>query len=117
MIIVAKILILVGLFFLATGVIGFIRFPDFYSRMHATGKGDTLGCFLVIVGLIFYTLNHGFGWHEIVQSVKLLIIVVFWFIASPTATYALLRSTYESGVKPWTKDAKVLVDWPPKEEK
>ena len=117
MVLGAKILILAGLFFLTTGVIGFLRFPDFYSRMHATGKGDTLGALLVLSGLALYNLHHGLAWLDIVQSVKLLLIAAFWFIAGPTATHALLRSTFESGVVPWTKDDKIVIDWPPKEEK
>ena len=116
MVIGAKILILAGLFFLATGVIGFLRFPDFYSRMHATGKGDTLGALLILSGLALYNLHHGFAWLEVVQSIKLIIIAVFWFIVGPTATHALLRSTYESGIMPWTKDNKTVIDWPPKGE-
>ena len=33
-------LICAGTFFFTTATIGLFRFPDFYSRMHATGKGD-----------------------------------------------------------------------------
>ncbi|MDY6935854.1 MAG: monovalent cation/H(+) antiporter subunit G [Spirochaetota bacterium] len=117
MVIASKILIVSGLFFLTTGVIGFLRFPDFYSRMHATGKGDTLGALLILLGFALYNLHHGFVWLDIVQSVKLILIAVFWIIASPTATHALLRSTFESGVQPWTKDGKTVIDWPLKEEK
>ena len=32
-----------GLFFFTTATIGLLRFPDFFSRLHATGKGNT-GC-------------------------------------------------------------------------
>ena len=39
---IAYILIVVGLvYFLATSI-GLLRFPSFYTRMHAAGKGDTL---------------------------------------------------------------------------
>jgi len=116
MVILSKILILAGLFFFLTSVIGLLRFPDFYSRMHATGKGDTLGAFLVLSGLALYNLHHGFEWLVIVQSIKLLLIAFFWFIVSPTATHALLRSAYESGKMPWTKDNKTVIDWPPQKE-
>ena len=37
------------LFFVGTSV-GMIRFPDFYSRMHAAGKGDTLSTMLMLAG-------------------------------------------------------------------
>lgn len=112
--IAAILFISAGTFFFATGVIGFLRFPDFYSRMHATGKGDTLGAVLTLAGLALYNLDAGFSLGNILVSIKLMFIVVFWFLASPTATHALLRAAYDSGLMPWTKDGKPVVEWPPK---
>jgi multicomponent Na+:H+ antiporter subunit G len=43
MTIVGMVLICGGVFFLLTGAVGLIRFPDIYTRMHAAGKCDTLG--------------------------------------------------------------------------
>jgi multicomponent Na+:H+ antiporter subunit G len=104
-------LVVAGLFFFFAATVGFLRFPDFYSRMHATGKGDTFGLFLSLLGLAIYNLYDNPSWYAgIVQSVKLLSIVIFWFLASPTATHALLRSAFESGVMPWTKDGKPVVE-------
>ena len=96
-------LISMGTFFFATATIGLFRFPDFYSRMHATGKGDTLGMLLSLVGLALYT---GFS----LTSVKILLIAVFVFITSPTATHALLRAAFDSDISPWTKDGKPVQD-------
>lgn len=104
-IIITVILVVAGVFFFFAATVGFLRFPDFYSRMHATGKGDTFGLFLSILGLAVYNLFDNPSWYMgVVQSVKLVSIAVFWFLASPTATHALLRSAFESGVMPWTKD-------------
>ena len=44
------------LFFFATTV-GLLRFPDFYSRMHAAGKGDTLSSLLILLALVFYNFH------------------------------------------------------------
>jgi multicomponent Na+:H+ antiporter subunit G len=108
---VVILLVLAGLFFFFAATIGFLRFPDFYSRMHATGKGDTFGLFLSLLGLAIYNLWDNPSWYlGVVQSVKLLSIAIFWFLASPTATHALLRSAFESGVMPWTKDGKPVVE-------
>jgi len=109
---VAVLFVLAGLFFFATGTIGFLRFPDFYSRMHATAKGDTLGTLLFVVGLAIYLLQIDLSWWSIIQTVKLMSIAIFWFLASPTATHALLRSAFESGLAPWTKDGRTLIEWP-----
>lgn len=101
--------VLAGLFFFFAATIGFLRFPDFYSRMHATGKGDTFGLLLCLIGLAIFNLYENPSWYMgVVQSVKLMSIAVFWFLASPTATHALLRSAFESGVRPWAKRGKRL---------
>lgn len=114
MVIVVAIFMVVGLFFFTAATIGFLRFPDFYTRMHATAKGDTLGTLLFALGLALYILHHEFCWLGLVQSIKLILIAIFWFLASPTATHALLRSAFESDLNPWTKDGKVVIEWPPK---
>jgi multicomponent Na+:H+ antiporter subunit G len=107
LLILAIFLVVAGIFFFFAATVGFLRFPDFYSRMHATGKGDTFGLLLCLLGLSIYNLLENPTWYlGVVQTVKVLSIAVFWFLASPTATHALLRSAFESGVMPWTKDGK-----------
>ncbi len=41
---------LTGLLFFVATTVGIIRFPDFYSRVHAAGKGDTLSTTLFLGG-------------------------------------------------------------------
>ena len=101
--ILSILLISLGTFFFTTATLGLLRFPDFYSRMHATGKGDTLGMLLSLAGLALYT---GFS----LTSIKIIFIAVFVFITSPTATHALLRAGFESDVVPWTRDGKPVED-------
>ena len=86
----------VGCFFVLVASIGIVRFPDFYSRMHPAGNADTLGQAMILLGLMVY---EGFSF----VSVKLLIIIVFIFIANPTATHALAKAAYVVGLKPWEK--------------
>ena len=99
-----------GLFLFFAATVGFLRFPDFYSRMHATGKGDSLGLLLMVAGLAIHSLCQDLSWLGIVQSVKIISIAVFWFLASPTATHAILRSAFESGVRPYARRGKILID-------
>jgi len=94
--IAAIILIGGGIFFFFTSTLGLLRFPDLYSRMHATGKGDTLAVLLILSGAI---CHHGFN----LNSAKLLLIAVFVFIANPTGTHALGRAAYRCGIKPWVR--------------
>ncbi|RJR17025.1 MAG: monovalent cation/H(+) antiporter subunit G [Nitrospiraceae bacterium] len=106
MIILSIILIITGVFFFFTATFGLLRFPDFYSRLQATGKGDTLGSLLMLAGLALYNLSSGISLASILVSVKLLLIAVFIFIANPTATHALTRAGQDAGVEPWTKEEK-----------
>ena len=37
--------------------VGMVRFPDFYTRMHAAGKGDTLSTMLMLGGFGLVTVD------------------------------------------------------------
>jgi multicomponent Na+:H+ antiporter subunit G len=86
-----------GVFFLFMGAIGMLRFPDFYTRMHAAGKCDTLGSLLVFMGLALYGGVN-------LSSVKIMLIGVFIFVTSPTATHAIARSAFKNEMPMWTKE-------------
>jgi multicomponent Na+:H+ antiporter subunit G len=88
-----------GVFFTLVGAIGLLRFPDFYTRLHATGKCDTLGGGLIILGAMIY---HLFQYPETLLVIaKLAFLIFFIFIANPTATHAIMKAAYKTGVKPW----------------
>ena len=84
------IFVLSGFFFFTTATLGLLRFPDFFTRLHATGKGDTLAVLLSLIGLSIY---QGFS----LSSLKILLIAVFMFLAQPTATHAISRAGFRSG--------------------
>lgn len=105
MTIIAGIFILGGLFFFAIGVLGILRFPDFYSRLHAAGKSDSLAALLVIFGVALYNLQElSFG--NFLVSLKIMLIAVFIYVASPTATHALTKAALIIGIEPWEKGKK-----------
>lgn len=86
---------LAGFFFFTTATLGLLRLPDFFTRLHATGKGDTLAVLLSLMGLAIY---HGLS----LTSAKIVFIAVFMFLAQPTATHAISRAAFRRGVQPWT---------------
>ena len=99
--ILAMVLVLFGMFFLLLGALGLLRFPDFYTRMHAAGKCDTLGALLVTVGL---AVAHGVEYHGSHQGAfKLVVIAVFIFFTSPTATHAIGRAAVLNQLPMWTR--------------
>jgi multicomponent Na+:H+ antiporter subunit G len=84
-----------GSFFSVTGGIGLVRLPDFYTRMHAGGVTDTLGAGLIMLGL---TLQSGWS----LTTAKLVIILFFLLITSPTSCHALAHSARLQGLEPIT---------------
>lgn len=75
------------------GGVGIHRFPDFYSRQHATGTTDTLCAMLILLGL---ALQAGIS----LAALKLLFIFMFFFFTSPTASHALANAAMHGGLKP-----------------
>jgi multicomponent Na+:H+ antiporter subunit G len=74
-----------GVVVIVIGGVGLLRMPDFYTRLHAAGLMDTLGAGLIMFGLM---LQAGFT----LLTVKLILILVFLWFTSPTATHALARA-------------------------
>jgi len=82
-----------GGFFCVIGGVGLLRMPDFYTRMHAASVIETLGAGLILLGLL---LQAG----PTLVAVKLLMVGLLIFFASPTATHALARAAMVRGLKP-----------------
>ena len=85
--------LIAGSFFCLVGGIGLLRLPDFYSRMHGSGITDTLGAGLVLAGLM---IQGGFS----LVTVKLIMVLAFLLLTSPTATHAIAKAAFTSGVEP-----------------
>lgn len=101
----ATLLIIAGLFFFAVGVLGILRFPDFYTRLHAAGKCDSLAAVLVMLGIALFNLQE-FSAANLLVSIKIMFVAAFIFVASPTATHAITEAALVIGVAPWTKERK-----------
>ncbi|SDZ80497.1 monovalent cation/H(+) antiporter subunit G [Microbulbifer marinus] len=78
-----------GCFFMLSGAVGLLRFPDFYTRMHAAGVTDTLATFLILGGLMLLA-----GWS--LALFKLGLILLFLFFTGPVASHALARAAQHS---------------------
>ena len=91
------VLLVAGAVFSVIGGIGILRMPDFYTRMHAASITDTAGMTLMLAGLM---LQAGLT----LVTAKLVFILVFLVITSPTATHALGRAALHDGVEPQLDD-------------
>lgn len=102
MAVITVIFLLLALLFFTGGSVGIIRFPDFYTRLHPAGKLDTMGLLMAMAGMACYTLDH-FSLAALLTSLKIMLIVVFVFITSPTATHAIMDAGARASLRPWTR--------------
>jgi multicomponent Na+:H+ antiporter subunit G len=93
---VSAVFLLVGSCFAVIGGVGLLRLPDFFSRLHGAGITDTAGAGLILFGLM---LHAGLS----LATLKLITILAFLFLTSPTATHALAQSALTHGLKPFLK--------------
>lgn len=95
--IAGDVLIIMGLVFMVITALGLVRLPDFFSRVHAVSKSETLGITLLLLGLI---LHEG----PTLLSLKFALILVFVAIANPVGAHLLTRAALRTGQMPWQKE-------------
>ncbi|HXG03340.1 MAG TPA: monovalent cation/H(+) antiporter subunit G [Candidatus Binatia bacterium] len=99
MTLLAIVLLAAGLFFHAVAALGVLRLPDFYTRLHAVSKAETLGVLLTLAAVAVWA---GVG----LAAVKVFGVAAFLFLANPTATHALGRAAFRLGVRPWQRESR-----------
>ena len=83
--IISAVFLLIGSFLFLSGGVGVLRFPDFYTRMHAVGVTETLATAMILIGLILHN-------PDFLVDVKLIIILLMTLFISPTASHALANA-------------------------
>jgi len=83
--VISAVFLLTGGLFGVLGGLGLLRFPDFYSRLHAAGVTETSCALLIIIGL---AIQSGLS----LLTIKLLLILLFLLFTAPTASHALARA-------------------------
>ncbi|MGQ9910294.1 MAG: monovalent cation/H(+) antiporter subunit G [Candidatus Flexifilum sp.] len=86
---IALLFIAIGIFFSFAGVLGVMRMPDVYTRLHASGKVSMLGLFGLLIGVALLM-------PEIAP--KLIGLGLFLLITSPVASHSIAAAAYRSGV-------------------
>lgn len=61
-----------------------------------------MGLFLSMAGLALLIINE-FNIGNLLSALKVILIVIFVFITSPTATHAIVDAGIRAGLKPWVK--------------
>lgn len=80
------ILILIGTFFIISGVVALFRFSGFYAKLHAASVIECCGIPFCLIGLAILQDSYS-------SSFKLLAITVIVFILNPVSTFALGRAS------------------------
>lgn len=95
--ILSIIFILLGLFFLIVAAIGIIRLPDVFTRSHAVSLTDSLGAFLLLIGIAIY---EGLS----MNLLKILAVLSLLYLQNPVIAHATLRAAIRAGLKPWKEE-------------
>ena len=93
--VIAALFLLSGLVFFVGSAIGMLRLPDFYSRIHASGNSETLGCTLSFIGLMIYE-------GPTLTAAKMAFVFLLVFMANPIGSHILSKAAYKSGHPVWT---------------
>ena len=91
--ILSWIFLVAGGVFCVIGMIGLVRMPDLFTRLHGASVTDTLGAGFIIIGL---GLQAGFT----LVTAKLIIVMGLIMLTSPVATHALAQAALHAGVRP-----------------
>lgn len=86
-------LMLVGAILAIIGTIGVLRFPDFYTRLHAASVTDTAAATLAIVGMALLAPSWAIAF-------KLAVVWLFLFLTGPTSSHALANAAHTAGLQP-----------------
>lgn len=84
-------ILILGLMFVFLGMVGLLRLPDVYNRLHATTKIGTLGAFAVMLSIL---LKVGFT----PMGVKAITVGLFLLLTAPVAAHMIGRAAHKHGV-------------------
>ncbi|MDD9331911.1 MAG: monovalent cation/H(+) antiporter subunit G [Wolbachia sp.] len=82
------IFIFLGISLIIISNTGVIRFPDFYTRLHASGITDSSGATLLLIG---FALQNEFS----INTIKILLLILIIWVANSTNSYVLARTYYK----------------------
>lgn len=90
--IIGYLMIILGLIIMLIGLIGLIKFQNFYSRILISSIIDTASYITIIIGIIFIK---GIGFF----SLKIILISSLMLFLNPLSTHTIARNAHISGLK------------------
>lgn len=84
--------LILGAFFFLAGTLGFLRFPDVYTRLHALTKADNLGLGLIVLGLSLQG-------DSLITAAKLLLIWLLVLLTGSSIAHLVANSAFKKDSK------------------
>ena len=82
--IIAAVCIIIGLVVFLCATLGVFRLKHVMNKMHAAALGDTMGLFMIVLGLIILSSNA-------FVIAKFVLVILFFWLTSPIATHMLAK--------------------------
>ena len=78
-------IVLFGLFFMCSAVVGMLRFDGLLNKIHAAGVADSCGIIIFLIGMALLQ-------NDILTALKIISLAAFILATGPFATYAVGNS-------------------------
>jgi multicomponent Na+:H+ antiporter subunit G len=94
---IISIFLLGGALVTTFAMIGIVRLPDMYSRLHAATKSSTLGVIMLMIGTFLY-----FWYVQGEIDTQILLSALFILATAPVTGHMLSRSAFHADVEPYS---------------
>lgn len=99
--VISLILAVLASVFAIAGTLSLFRFPDCYTRLQASSLASSTAPFTIF---LLSLVNAA----DVASAFRILLLMLFFLVSSPTSTHIISRYAWFSGITPWTKPVKLL---------
>jgi multicomponent Na+:H+ antiporter subunit G len=95
--------LVIGIVFNSLGVLGLLRFPDLYTRMHATTKATTFGSIFTSLAVVVYGLSMFLSQNAsqyLILAIHAFLAAAFLAFTNAVSAHAIARAAHKSGIMP-----------------
>jgi multicomponent Na+:H+ antiporter subunit G len=92
----AVVFLVLGVFFGLVGNVGVLRFPDLYTRLHASAKCSTTTVVSIFIACV---LLEGMS----ALSGRVVVIALFFLLTGPVTAHIIGRRAWKRGMLPWRR--------------
>lgn len=85
-------LMILGSLFVLVSVVGLLRLPDLYMRMHATTKTTSFGVVMILLGAVLALPN-------LETIIKGFLVIIFIFLTTPLGSHMISKAGHILKIK------------------